>query len=141
MTRQLLAIVAAIALIACTEASNVGPTDAPLFNEVSVETMLGALGEGEAHSASVAKGFGCVVGVAGGFPGVFTTESHAVMSNSGKVTMLCHGQLPAGTEPAKAQVQRSTDFPISCGAYFATATRWQQEITPSGEINLRCQKL
>jgi hypothetical protein len=40
------------------------------------------------------------VGLFGGYPVVFTTDSHATESNSGKVTLTCHGQLPPGAEPS-----------------------------------------
>ena len=102
---------------------------------------LGAEGKAEAHSASVASGFPCGIGVLGGFPFMLTTDSHAVQSNSGNVTLICRGQLPAGTEPTQTQVQRPEDFPIICGAFFATTTRFRQVITPSGKITLRCQAL
>lgn len=104
--------------------------------------MLGAVEGLTGASADVASGFGCIIGVMDGFSAVFATESHATQSNSGNVTMTCRGNLPEGTEPDKAVVQRSEDFPgMQCNAWFALATRWQQTIVPSGEITLKCQAL
>lgn len=108
----------------------------------STEPSVGAVAGGDLAlaSATEATGFFCRVGIFDGYPWVTTFDSHAVRSSSGKVTLVCRGQLPAGAEPESAVVQRSPDFPFnSCNAFFAPATRWQQVITPSGEITLRCQ--
>lgn len=90
---------------------------------------------GEPHSALVASGFSCGIGSIGGFPFVLTTDSHTTISNSGNETLICRGNLPAGTEPAKAQVQ--TGF--LCGTFSALTTNSKQIITPAGEITLKCQ--
>jgi hypothetical protein len=79
-------------------------------------------------SADVVAGFNCAVGIFGGYPRVFTTDSHITKSNGGKMTLTCHGLL------------RSEDFPgRRCRVFSTTATRWQQVFTPSGEISLKCQ--
>ncbi|MCK5438815.1 MAG: hypothetical protein KAI97_02675 [Gemmatimonadetes bacterium] len=139
-TIPLVVVVFTFVLSACQE-STVGPTAASSAAATEGEVMLGAVEGLNLSSAEVADGFGCIVGLFGGYPVVFTTDSHATESNSGKVTLTCHGQLPAGAEPDEAVVQRSEDVPGVCNALFAIATRWQQVISPSGEITLRCQAL
>ncbi len=102
--------------------------------------MLGTVEGLALSSADVVSGFNCAVGIFGGYPRVFTTASHITKSNSGKMTLTCHGQLPEGIAPEKAEVQRSEDFPgRRCRVFSAIATRWQQVFTPSGEITLKCQ--
>jgi hypothetical protein len=102
--------------------------------------MLGTVEGLTMSSADVVSGFNCAVGIFGGYPLVFTTDSHITQSSSGKMTLTCHGQLPAGVEPETAEVQRSEDFPGSrCNVFSTMATRWQQVFAPSGEITLKCQ--
>jgi hypothetical protein len=139
-TIPLVVVVFAFVLSACQE-STVGPSVASNSAAAQGEFMLGAVEGLRLSSATVASGFGCTVGLFEGYPAVFTTDSHATESNSGKVTLTCRGQLPAGYEPEQAVVQRSDDVPGACYAFFAFATRWQQVISPSGEITLRCQAL
>ncbi|NIM48759.1 MAG: hypothetical protein GTN78_10345 [Gemmatimonadales bacterium] len=130
-TTALAALATTLALVACTEASSVAPTDTPVFDVASPEVQWGAMETGTHSSAAVAKGFPCGVGPAG-----ITTQSHATLSNSGKETLHCHGQMPAGTEPQKAVILRG----VLCGLHFGGfTTNSKVEITPGGRVNLRCQ--
>lgn len=138
-TIPLVVVVFAFAVTGCQE-STVGPAAASRGLVTEGEVMLGTV-EGLALSSSdVVSGFNCAVGIFGGYPRVFTTASHITKSNSGKMTLTCHGQLPEGMAPETAEVQRSEDFPgRRCRVFSTTATRWQQVFTPSGEISLKCQ--
>lgn len=56
-------------------------------------------------------------------------------SSSGNESLVCHGQLPEGTEPDKTVKQE--DF--LCGTGFSLTTDSQQIINANGSITLRCQ--
>jgi hypothetical protein len=138
-TIPLVVVVFAFVLSACQE-STVGPSAASRELATEGEVMLGTVEGLTMSSADVVAGFNCAVGIFGGYPRVFTTDSHITKSNGGKMTLTCHGLLPEGVGPEKAEVQRSEDFPgRRCRVFSTTATRWQQVFTPSGEISLKCQ--
>lgn len=137
-TIPLLVVVFAFAAFGCQE-STVGPSAATRGLATEGGVMLGTVEGLTVSSAVVASGFNCTVGLFGGYPSVHTTDSQATESNSGKMTLTCHGQLPEGMAPETAEVQRSEDFPGSrCNVFSTMATRWQQVFTPSGEITLKC---
>ena len=138
-TIPLVVVVLAFSVTAC-EQSTVGPSAASRGLATEGEVMLGTVEGLTLSSAVVASGFNCTVGVFGGYPRVSTNSSHATESNSGKMTLTCHGQLPEGMAPEKAEIQRSEDFPgRRCRVFSSIATRWRQVFTPSGEISLTCQ--
>ena len=136
-TIPLLVVVFAVAAFGCQE-STVGPSAASRGLAIEGEVMLGTVEALTMSSADVMSGFSCRVGGFGGFPWVFTTDSHITKSSSGNMTLTCHGQLPAGFEPEAAEVQQSEDTPGTCIVFSTIATRWQQVFTPSGEITLKC---
>ena len=82
----------------------------------------------------VENDFECHVGQRG-FPDVKTWDSHVVEGPNGIITLTCHGQLPAGTEPSTAIVETG----LLCFLPESRSTRDAREVfTPSGAIKLTC---
>jgi hypothetical protein len=136
-TIPVLVVVLAVAAFGCQE-STVGLSAASRGLAIEGEVVLGTVEALTMSSADVVSGFNCAVGIFGGYPLVFTTDSHITQSSSGNMTLTCHGQLPAGSEPETAEIQRSEESGGSCRVFSTMATRWQQVFTPSGEITLKC---
>ncbi len=87
-----------------------------------------------AAEGHVANNFECHVGQRG-FPNVPTRESHVTESSNGNIILTCHGQLPAGSEPAQAVVETG----LLCFLPEGRTTRESKEVfTPSGRVNLTC---
>jgi hypothetical protein len=97
-TIPLVVVVFAFVLSACQE-STVGPSAASRELATEGEVMLGTVEGLTMSSADVVAGFNCAVGIFGGYPRVFTTDSHITKSNGGKMTLTCHGLLPEGVGP------------------------------------------
>lgn len=137
-TIPLLVVVFAVAAFGCQE-STVGPSAASRGLAIEGEVVLGTVEALTMSSADVVSGFNCAVGIFGGYPLVWTTDSHITRSSSGNMILTCHGQLPAWSEPPEtAEMQRSEESGGSCRVFSTMATRWQQVFTPSGEITLKC---
>ena len=75
----------------------------------------------------------------GGFPVVVATNVHSVITPSGNATLVCQGQLPAGSEPESAET-----FDLAGRCRIGTpngvlvATEGSVTYTPSGAANLVC---
>jgi hypothetical protein len=67
---------------------------------------------------------------------VKTFDAHLGITPSGVVTLVCHGEIPAGQPlPARAEVEKA----VLCFLPGQRETRDAQEVfTPSGEIVLTC---
>ena len=82
--------------------------------------------------ATVNMDFLCSVGAAGWSPGgfsLFTTDTMFVIAPSGKRTLSCRFDIPAGSEPSTA-----VRINVGCGSFGTGVT----VSTPGGQVNAVC---
>lgn len=87
-----------------------------------------------ANAASVVKDVGCSGFVPGG-GGLFTTESHSVVTSSGVTSLICNFDIPAGSEPLTAT--RAVGF--GCGTFLGFTTDSKMVASPGGNATLTCK--
>ena len=85
------------------------------------------------NAATIDKDFGCVL-FEGGYA-LVTTESHSVITSSGNTKLVCHFDVPEGTEPDT--VIKSEGF--GCGTFLGFTTDSNAVITPGGKAVLTCE--
>ena len=86
------------------------------------------------QAATVTKDFGCNGFVPGG-GGLFTTESHSVVTSSGVTSLICKFDIPAGGEPAKAT--HADGF--RCNTFLGSTTESRMVASPGGNATLTCK--
>jgi len=89
------------------------------------------------NGATVTKDAGCALsqGASGLTCDLFTNEMIEVDTHAGTTSFICHFDIPAGCEPAKAI--KNTGF--SCGTYAGGTTDTQSVVSPGGKAVLICQ--
>ena len=91
-----------------------------------------------ANAATITKDFGCggfVPDANGNFAsGLTTLESHSVVTSSGNTKLVCHFDIPAGQEPAKAT--HAAGF--GCNTFLGFTTDSKMVATPGGKATLTC---
>ena len=90
------------------------------------------------NAATVTKDAGCrgFVPDANGnaASGLFTLESHSVVTSSGNTKLVCHFDIPEGKEPA--EVTRAEGF--GCGTFLGFTNDSKMVATPGGRATLTC---
>jgi len=92
--------------------------------------------DAKAQGATVIMDFGCLIVPADwGGPGIlFSLKSQAVETPSGNSKLTCQFDIPAGLEPATAQLFSG----FVCGTTFGLTTESSSTVTPGGKVRLTC---
>ena len=93
-----------------------------------------------ANSASITKDFGCggfVPSPTGGFASglVSFDGTHSVVTSSGVTSLVCHFDIPAGREPAKATHAEG----FRCGTFMGPTIDSKMVASPGGRATLTCK--
>ena len=91
----------------------------------------------QADPATVIDDIGCFITAAdsGLAVGLATTESHAVRSASGNVTLTCHFTIPVANLPTATMRHRG----FACATPWGVTTKTLSVTTKGGTVLLRCQ--
>ena len=112
-----------------------------LIAMLGIPGLAAADGGGADVIRGVQDGLPCGIGGAG--YSITTYDWQAVVTPSGSMVLKCTGDIPEGSEPAKAVRDRGGPGRL-CGIQDATGTahttaNWQAVFTPSGKAHLTCQ--
>ncbi len=93
-----------------------------------------------ANAANINKDFGCggfVPSASGGFASFLVSfdGTHSVVTSSGVTSLVCHFDIPAGQEPAKAT--QASGF--GCGTFLGFTTDSKMVASPGGRATLTCR--
>lgn len=90
-----------------------------------------------AAGATVIDEFGCYISPSdSGLPiGLYTTDSHAVVTPSGNTILKCHFEIPEDFKPSSTMTH--TGFP--CGTYLGVTLDSHSVTTRGGKVMLDCK--
>lgn len=91
----------------------------------------------KADAAVVVKDIGCgLLDGDGNF--VFTSESHAVSTDSGNSKITCKADVAPSTTAQGAVKWNFANTGLLCSTSFGSTQDWQEVVTPSGKASLVC---
>lgn len=91
----------------------------------------------KADAAVVVKDIGCgLLDGDGNF--AFTSESHAVSTNSGNSKITCKADVAPSTTQKSAVKWNFANTGLLCSTAFGVTEDWEEVVTPSGKASIVC---